>query len=146
MTQRDVQRIKPGARRSAHLFIAAMLWSSIGILLMVRGWGWMDPGPGRFFIIPGVLLGTLKSIFILDKTAARSIRRIKEFDDVTCIGAVYSWKTWLLVAVMMFSGMAIRMLIEPGMVIGTLYTAIGWALLFSSRHGWLAWWQWIHHD
>ncbi len=113
---------------------------------MIRGWGWFGSGLPRFLILPAVMLGTLKSIFILDKTAVRSIRRIKEFDDITCIGAVYSWKTWLLVALMMLFGMSMRMLIEPGMVIGALYMAIGWALLFSSRHGWLAWWQWIHND
>jgi len=144
MKQAGVQRIKPGVSRSVHLCIAALLWTSIGIMLIVRGWGWIGPGIARLLAVLALLVGTLKSVFILDKTADRSIVRIKKFNDATCIGAVYSWKTWLLVALMMAFGITMRTLTDPGMVIGTLYVAIGWALLFSSRRGWLAWWQWIH--
>jgi len=111
---------------------------------MVRGWGWIGPGIARMLVVLALVAGTLKSVFILDKTAARSIDRIKKFNDATCIGAVYSWKTWMLVMLMMTFGITMRTLTDPGMVIGTLYMAIGWALFFSSRRGWLAWWQWIH--
>lgn len=138
--------MKPGVNRSVHLCIAPLLWTCIGILLMVRGWNWIGSGAARFLVLPAMLAGTLKSVYVLDKTADRSIDRIKQFSDVTCIGAVYSWKTWVLVALMMTFGITMRSLTDPGMIIGSLYVAIGWALLFSSRRGWRAWWLWIHHD
>lgn len=146
MKKGNVQRVKPGVGRSVHLFIAPLLWTSIGIMLMIRGWAWLGTGIARLLVVPAIALGSLKSVFILDKTAARSILRIKQFDDPTCIGAVYSWKTWLLVALMMLFGVTARTVTDPGMVLGTLYVAIGWALLFSSRLGWITWWQWIRHD
>jgi len=144
MKQTGAKRIKPGVSRSVHLLIAPLLWTSIGILLMTRGWGWIGSGNARYLVILAILLGTVKSLFVLDKTAARSIQRIKQFDDATCIGAVYSWKTWVLVALMMTFGIVMRKMTDPGMFIGTLYLAIGWALLFSSRQGWITWWQWVH--
>jgi hypothetical protein len=47
---------------------------------------------------------------------------------------------------MMTFGIIMRRLTEPGMIIGTLYVAIGWALFLSSRHGWNQWFAWIRHD
>ena len=138
--------IKPGVSRSVHLFIAPLLWTGIGIMLMVRGWGWIGPGMARFLVLPAILLGTIKSRLVLDKSAGRSIERIRRFDDATCIGAVYSWKTWLLVALMMTFGITMRKLTDPGMVIGSLYVAVGWALLFSSRLGWQGWYGWVNRD
>lgn len=110
---------------------------------MVRGFNWIGAGMPRWLVLLGLLLGTVKSLLVLDKTAKKSLQRIMELDDNTCIGAVYSWKTWLLVALMMTFGITMRRLTDPGMVIGTLYMAIGWALFLSSRHGWIQWLQWI---
>ncbi len=138
-----VARFKPGVSRSVHLFAAAFLWTGIGSMLMVRGWRWIGPGNGRWLVLLALVLGTLKSVFVLDRAAVRTARRIRQFSDSTCIGAIYSWKTWLLVGLMMGCGITMRRLTDPGMVIGTLYVAIGWALLFSSRQGWLEWLRWI---
>jgi len=136
---------KPGVPRSVHLFAAPFLWTVIGLWLMVRGWGWLDPGQGRWLFLAAVLLGSVKSLFILDKVARRSLDRIIHFEDNTCIGAVYSWKTWLLVLLMMAAGITLRRLTQPGPYIGTLYAAIGWALCLSSRLGWLEWIRWDRH-
>ena len=133
---------KPGVPRSVHLFAAPFLWSVIGGWLMVRGWGWLEPGRGRLLFIAASVLGTLKSLFILDKVARRALDRIIHFQDNTCLGAVYSWKTWLLVLVMMTAGIVLRNLTQPGPYIGTLYAAIGWALCLYSRLGWRAWHHW----
>lgn len=109
---------------------------------MFRGVSWLT-GVGRLWImVPALLVGTLKSLFILDNTARKGIHRILEMADGTCLGAVYSLKTWLLVLVMMGTGMALRHSALPREILGGLYVTIGWALFFSSRHAWLAW----HHN
>jgi len=108
---------------------------------MVRGWGWLEPGRGRLLILAAGCLGTIKSLLILDKVARRSIQRLVLFEDGTCLGAVYSWQTWLLVVLMMATGLVLRGLSQPGPALGTLYGAIGWALCFSSRLGWSTWYH-----
>lgn len=141
--QQNKKSFKPGVSRSVHLFAAPFLWTAIGILLMVRGFGWIGAGPARWLVLLALVIGTIKSRLILDKTARKSLQRILEMNDNTCIGAVYSWKTWLLVALMMTFGITMRKLTDPGLVIGTLYMAIGWALVLSSRLGWMQWFKWI---
>jgi hypothetical protein len=136
---------KPGVSRTVHLFAAPFLWTAIGGLLLFRGWGWFDPGWGRLLLLVSGLLGTLKSLFILDKIARRSLERIVLFKDNTCLGAVYSWKTWLLVLLMMTAGFVMRKITQPGPFVGTLYCAIGWSLCLSSRLGWLHWFRQVRH-
>ncbi len=124
-----------------HLCAAPVLWTVIGGLLIHRGWGWLEPGQGGFAVPVAATFGTLKSLLILDQVAARALRRLDRFEDGACLGAVYSWRTWLLVLVMMLAGAALRWAIKPGTTIAILYLAIGWSLCLSSRIGWRRWLQ-----
>lgn len=138
----NLGRFKPGVGQRIHVLFAAALWSGIGIFLIVRGIILLKSGHGLWLIGAGLLIGTIKSHVILDRSAQRTIVRIHCFADNTCIGAVYSWRTWLLVLAMAVGGMFIRRAgVEPRLI-GTVLTAIGWALIYSSRHAWLAWLRW----
>ena len=113
---------------------------------MYRGYGWLAPDRGRLLLVVAGVLGTLKSLLILDKVARLSIQRIILLKDGTCLGAVYSWKSWLLVELMITSGIIMRKLTVPGSFIGTLYCAIGWSLCLSSRLGWQQWFILFRND
>lgn len=143
LPKQGLKRIKPGVNRSVHLFAAPLLWAGVGSMLIVRGWEWVGPGKNRWYLLAALAVGTIKSLFILDKIARKTVDRIVRMQDGTCLGAIYSWKTWLLVVLMMGSGIVLRTFFTPGLMIGMLYAAVGWALLFSSRLGWLAWLGWI---
>jgi len=140
--QKKLSRLKPGVKKQTHLLLAAILWTGVGILLLTKGayrivqvkdYGWI-------ITVTALIAGTLKSLYVLDRSASRSIGRIMEFDDGTCLGAVYSIKTWLLVMVMMGTGIILRNSSLPMGLLCFIYFTIGWGLLFSSR---LAWKQWF---
>ena len=135
-------RFKPGVSQKTHLFCASALWTVIGFFLIYRGIVYLSGDNFLPLALLGIILGSLKSSFILNKSAARGVERIRRFGDNTCIGAVYSWQTWVLVAVMMVLGVIIRMSPVPSPVVGTVCVAIGWALLYSSRYGWQQWFFW----
>lgn len=138
-----LRRLKPGVSRSVHLFAAPLIWTAVGIMLMERGLGWMGLHVTLRLLLIALLVGTAKSLTVLDRAAKKGLWRIMGFSDRTCIGAVYPWKTWLLVVLMMAFGIALRRLAHPGVFLGAIYFAIGWALLLSSRHGWAQWLQWL---
>ena len=108
-------------------------------MLMIRGLGWIGLSLTCRLLFIAVLVGTIKSLMVLDRSAKKNLSRIMMFDKKSCIGAVYPWKTWLLVILMMASGIALRSMTEPGLFLGTVYFAVGWGLLLSSRHGWEHW-------
>ncbi|MEN8200553.1 MAG: hypothetical protein ABFR63_10835 [Thermodesulfobacteriota bacterium] len=134
-------RLKPGASRSVHLLVAALLWTGIGLLLLSRGTVWLNTIDRLWLVLPALILGTLKSLFMLDRSARKTIHRILSFGDKRCIGGVYSIKTWILVLVMMFTGCLLRNSSLPKEFLGLFYVSIGWGLLFSSRNAWSAWLQ-----
>jgi len=138
----DLKRFKPGVARRVHLGCTAGLWTGIGLFLLVRGIILLKSGEGLWLIGAGVVLGSVKSLVILDRSALKGIERIRLFADNTCLGAVYSWKTWLLVIGMMLFGITLRHLPLSPLIVGTLCVAIGWALAFSSRHAWRSWLAW----
>ena len=70
-------------------------------MLLYRGIGYLAQDKLLPLTIVGIILGSLKSYLILNKSATKGVERIKRFGDNTCIGAVYSWRTWLLVLAMM---------------------------------------------
>ncbi|MDD2465453.1 MAG: hypothetical protein PHI97_15760 [Desulfobulbus sp.] len=135
------QWVKPGVPRSVHLFAAPFLWTAVGCLLMYRGYNWIKTEQHYWLLALSFSLGTLKSMLILDKVVRKSIERIVHFKDNTCLGALYSWKSWLMVVMMMTAGIVIRRVGHPGQLVGMLYCAIGWALCFSSRLGWAQWYS-----
>ena len=132
-------RFVPAVSSPVHLFAAALTWSVVGVMLCLRGLWILRPAHFASYAWLGlaVLLGTLKALFVLDRTARRNIARIKSFNDRTCIGAVYSWKTWGLVGVMIGSGWLLRHSSLPAVFVGSVYVGIGWALCVSSRLAWL---------
>lgn len=138
--------LKPGAKKSVHHFVAPCIWAVVGVMLFLRGYGWIDPDKRVLAIGLALVVGSLKSLFILDAAATKSLQRIARFTDGTCIGAVYSWKSWLMAGVMMAFGFILRNITTPGTLVGSFYCAIGWALIFSSRHGWRSWIRIIRHN
>ena len=148
MQKQSFKNITPGVNRRVHLLAAALLWTVVGMVLIVRGGKWIAPAEIVWFVPVALAVGTMKSVLVLDRSARRVVERIVKMRDGTCLGAVYSWKTWILVAMMITSGILLRTFFEPGTYIGTLYCAIGWALLLSSRFAWLEWFKWMSnkHD
>ncbi|HSR37080.1 MAG TPA: hypothetical protein VLL73_07835, partial [Desulfurivibrionaceae bacterium] len=68
MTFRRLGNLKPGASVATHLLVAALLWSLIGIYLIVRGV--LLGGDGSLWPLAlAVLLGAGKSRLVLDRTA-----------------------------------------------------------------------------
>jgi lysylphosphatidylglycerol synthetase-like protein (DUF2156 family) len=134
-----LKRLKPGASVSTHLLLASTLWTVVGIGLLFRGVGWLLAVDNIALILLACGLGTLKSLFILDKSARKSINRIKSLADGSCLGGVYSIKTWTLVVCMIFLGYFLRHQSVSHEILGVIYVGIGWALLLSSRIGWTAW-------
>ena len=107
--RRLAERWKPAARARTHLLAAA-----------------------------GIGAGSLKGRFVLRRLAERNAARVIRRGDGHCLGGFLSVKTWLLVAVMMASGILLRRSGVPHPILGVLYAAIGTALMAGSVPLWKA--------
>lgn len=134
-------RFKPGASVRTHLFLAGLIWSTVGLFLLTNGIIFILQGNIIWLTAAGLALGTVKTFYVLDRVARKNIMRIKEFGEKVCLGSVYSWKTWLLVAAMISLGRFLRTTVLPAEIVGLLYTAVGWALTLASRLMWREWYR-----
>ena len=131
-------KYKPAAALRTHLLVAASIWSLVGAMLVVRGFLGLAAPERYLFGLAGVVVGTLKSLVVLDRAARRNIERILACKEGLCLGAVYSARMWGLVLLMIVGGRLLRAY-APATLAWLVYLAIGWALLLSSR---LIWRQW----
>ena len=131
-------RLKPGASISTNLLVAALMWSFIGLYLMVRGYLLVESVPWVFL---GLALGggTLKAFLVIERAARKNIDRIVARPEGMCLGGVYSWRMWGMVVCMMLGGRLLRNSSVPHLVVSVIYIAVGWALLLSSRLIWQEW-------
>jgi hypothetical protein len=134
----SLAKYKPAASLRTHLLVAAAIWSLVGVMLVVRGLLGFAAPERYLFGLAGVVVGTLKSLLVLDRAARRNIERILACQEKLCLGAVYSAKMWGLVLLMIVGGRLLRVY-APAALGWLVYLAIGWALLLSSR---LIWRQW----
>lgn len=131
-----LKKLKPGVPRHIHGIFVALIWSVVGVFLMLRGGVFLLAVDSLWLSVVGILIGSVKSLFMLDKSAIKNILRLQELTDGSCIGGVYSLKMWLLVGGMILLGIALRKSSLPREIVGVVYVAIGWGLFFSSRLLW----------
>ena len=134
-----LHRYKPGVSIRIHLLLGGLIWTVVGFFLLINGFVLVSLESHLWYGLIGILLGSAKTFFVLDRLARKNIKRIKEFEDKVCFGSVYSLKTWFMVAGMIILGRFLRTTVLPGEVVGLIYTAVGWALMLSSRLMWIEW-------
>jgi len=130
-------RLRPGASRRVQRGAIVSLWSAVGLALGAAGVAWcLQAGlpAGAGLVLAGLFAGALKGHFVLRRSARRIARRIAQREDGSCLGGALSWPTWMLVALMMASGIALRHSTIPRPVLGPLYVAVGAALLAGAWH------------
>lgn len=139
--RRLAERLKPAAKARTHLLAAAGLWTLVGLGLSILGYIWCFAVrlPWPFVLAAlGIVAGSLKGRFVLRRLAEKNAARVIRRGDGHCLGGFLSIKTWILVAVMMASGILLRRSGVPHAILGVLYSAIGTALLAGSIPLWQA--------
>jgi hypothetical protein len=142
MSPHFLDRFTPRAYPRTRLLTAAIVWSSVGFFLAIKGMYIFRGGAlsfGLVAVLAGLMLGIAKGRFILDRVAGKIILHIGAKPSRACLGGLFSVRNWLLIAVMIIFGRTLSVLpIEAGIKTG-LYVMVGSGLAYSSRLLWRAW-------
>lgn len=137
---------KPRSSTLTNLFLAGLMWSTVGVFLLLRG-GLNLNGPDYLvYLIFWVTIGLLKGRLILDRTAGGIRDRIIKRGDGRCVGGFLAFKNWGLILAMILFGRLLRMSQLPLNLVWGVYAAIGAGLLFSSRIFWIRWLRWVSEN
>jgi hypothetical protein len=132
-----VRRFTPRAGQRVQLFSAAAMWAIGASILLIRGVGFLHDNWFAALLALAAAIGVIKSRYLLDRVARRSVQRIHERGRA-CYFGFFSWKSWLFVIVMMGGGILLRRSGLPRDFLAVLYVGVGTGLALADRIFWQA--------
>jgi hypothetical protein len=130
-----IERFKIGVDKRVLLFLAGLMWICVGVMLLGLAYSWLsDLHDHRAFpftavgIIAALLIHHLGFLRIVDK----NLGRILPMEGKRCVFAFVSFKSYILIAVMVLMGVILRRSHIPRQFLSSLYIGIGLALVLSS--------------
>ena len=128
-------KYKPAVKRKYLILISGLIWVAIGIMLNVLAITWLSEfhfDKTLLYIVTGTILALIIHHFGFLKIVDKNLGRIKSLDPKTCVFAFMSWKSYLLVAIMVAMGIALLHSPLARNLFSIIYIAIGLALVLSS--------------
>lgn len=127
--------MKPAVSKNVLLFLAGLVWFCVGTMLVVLAYLWLAAAHnaiGFVYFGVGVVAAWVIHRFGFQKIAAKNIKRLLPIQDKRCVFSFFTWRSYILIAVMVTLGRLLRMSPLPKPYLAILYTAIGLALALSS--------------
>jgi hypothetical protein len=132
---RKLHRFKPSVSRRTLLLLAGLIWIGVGATLLSYGGGWLREGhPAHTFTLVaiGVFAALLIHHFGFLRVVDKNLGRILPMEGKRCVFSFMSWKSYLMVGLMMAMGFGLRHSPIPKHYLAVLYIGIGLALILSS--------------
>jgi hypothetical protein len=135
MVSGRMNRFKPAVSRRILLLLAGLMWLGVGAMLSSLAVGWLrESHPAHLvaMVAGGVAGALLIHHFGFLRVVDKNLARILPMEGGRCAFSFISWKSYLMVALMMSMGIALRHSPIPRPILAVLYIGIGLALILSS--------------
>lgn len=127
--------MKPAVNKNVLLFLAGFMWFGVGTMLLFMAVSWLDAfhvhGSFLFGGI-GILVALVVHHFGFLKIVDKNLGRILPMEGTRCVFSFITWKSYIMVAVMIAMGILLRHSLIPKPYLAMLYIGIGLALVLSS--------------
>ncbi len=133
MRKRDL--LKPAVTKSVLLLLAGLVWLCVGTMLLAFAYAWLSDAPRTIafmFSGFGIVLALLVHHFGFLKIVDKNIERILPMVEKKCLFSFITWKSYMIILVMVALGTLLRHSAIPHQDLAILYTGIGLALILSS--------------
>jgi hypothetical protein len=140
----ELRSFKPGVSKTWLIAIAGSVWSLVGLMLCRLAYRWLAVVRWKW-VIPldlfCIILAWIAYRWCFYRIARKNITRLSLLTEKTCIFAFQRWESYILVALMISLGIALRNLPIPRPYLAVLYTMIGGALFLASLQYYRCLWQ-----
>ncbi|MCD4681027.1 MAG: hypothetical protein K8S00_11640 [Bacteroidales bacterium] len=123
-------------KREILILLSGLIWSIIGVLLNFMAARWMVHlyfWEGAGVIIIGLISGFLIAYLGFIKMIRKNTDRILKYEGKVCVFAFQSWKSYLIIIIMVTLGIFMRSSsLVPKLILTPIYIGIGLALIISS--------------
>jgi len=127
----------PAAKRKVLVLLAGVVWSIVGVSLIVVALNWLISGNGNIGVslAIGVAVGAVVHHFGFSKLVSVNLERIYSQSpgkSKVCIFAFQNRRSYLMISIMILMGYILRHSPIPKIYLSPMYLTIGFALLLSS--------------
>jgi hypothetical protein len=128
------EKFKPAVPRKLLLLIAGAMWCGVGVMLSAMAYHWLSvyEGPAWLFAVPGITAALIIHHFGFLKIVDKNLGRISRLSPKPCVFSFISWKSYLIIVIMVAMGITLRHSPIPKQYLSVIYTGIGLALFLSS--------------
>jgi hypothetical protein len=114
--------------------MAGFAWCGAGVILIIFAVSWLNNYQGRgvvIFYILGFLAAMPIHHFGFLKLADRNLKRLLSLTEKTYIFSFITWKSYLIIIIMVLLGITLRHSSIPKQYLSILYNGIGLGLFLS---------------
>jgi hypothetical protein len=129
----------PAVDRKVLRLLAGVVWTGVGLALCAIAVYWLATTRGNWIVslALGIIVGTLVYYFGFLRLAQKNKTRIylqAPGKDKVCLFAFQSWRSYIIIVVMMALGYFLRHLAVSRLYLVPIYLAIGVGLFLASLH------------
>ena len=127
-------KLNPAVDKKILVLLAGLMWCGVGIMLICFAVTWLNryTGEGKFlFYAAGFLAAMPIHHFGFLKIADKNLNRLLPMKEKQCVFAFMTWKSYIIVLIMVSMGIGLRHSLIPKQYLSILYNGIGLALFLS---------------
>jgi hypothetical protein len=129
-----IKDFTPSADKRILVLLAGLMWCGVGIMLIRYAISWLVPigihGTAIYFAA-GFLAAMPIHHFGFLKIADKNLSRLLPLTEKKCIFSFMTWRSYIIVLVMVSMGIGLRHSALPKRYLSILYNGIGLALFLS---------------
>jgi uncharacterized membrane protein len=129
-----LRQFTPSVNKSILVLLAGLMWCGVGVMLVSYTFSWLAPFSGKeqgLFFAAGFIAAMPIHHFGFLKIADKNLNRLMPLTEKRCLFSFMTWKSYLIVLIMVSMGIALRHSSIPKRWLSILYNGIGLALFLS---------------
>ncbi len=129
------RKIKPAVNKRVLLFLAGFMWLGVGTMLLFLSFSFLNAfRASNSFLFGGIgiIVALIVHHFGFLKIVDKNLGRILPMEGTKCVFSFITWKSYIIIVVMVAMGVILRHSPIPKPYLSILYIGIGLALLLSS--------------
>ena len=129
-----LEKLNPAVDKKYLLLTAGLMWCGVGVMLISFALSWLNHYEGRgkiLFYTAGLIAGMPIHFLGFLKLAQKNIARLMALQGKKCIFSFITWKSYLIIIIMVSLGITLRHSSIPKQYLSILYNGLGIGLFLS---------------
>ena len=129
-----VQKLNPAVDKKILVLLAGLMWCGVGVMLITFALSWLAvyDGAGKWiFYLCGFLAAMPIHHFGFLRLADKNLNRLLPVTERKCVFSFMTWRSYIIVLVMVSLGITLRHSAVPKQYLSILYNGIGLGLFLS---------------